>query len=300
MAVELDGAVVLVTGGANGIGAAAAGRLASRGAHVVVADVDERGTDVAAGTGGLFVRCDVREPADNEAAVAAAIAAFGGLDVAFLNAGVSTTSVRLGTSAWDLAAYRRACAINVDGVFFGVNAALPALRDRGRGALVLTASLAGLTAVPDDPIYAATKHAVVGLARALGPALAADHVAVNALCPGFADTAIKRAGPASDRRGGHSPDDARRRGRRAAGRPGQRPHRPGLVRSAGPGRQPWVSVTCQVPGPPMAHGWAESRGQSDLNRAVIGIAGRGQRPAQRMGIGDVDLGRRRDDGQAAE
>ena len=67
---------------------------------------------------------------------------------------------------------------------------LPALRHRGGGALVFTSSLAGLTAVPADPVYAATKHAVVGLARALGPALAADHVAVNALCPGFADTAI--------------------------------------------------------------------------------------------------------------
>ncbi len=190
MAVELDGAVVLVTGGANGIGAAAARRLASRGAHVVVADVDERGADVAAEIGGLFAHCDVREPADSEAAVSAAVTAFGGLDVAFLNAGVSTTSVRLGRPAWDLAAYRRAFAINVDGVFFGVNAALPALRDRGRGAMVLTASLAGLTAVPADPIYAATKHAVVGLARSLGPVLAADNVTVNALCPGFADTAI--------------------------------------------------------------------------------------------------------------
>ena len=190
MAVELDGAVVLVTGGANGIGAAAARRLAGRGAHVVVADVDERGAAVAAEMGGLFVRCDVSEPADCEAAVSAAIAAFGGLDVAFLNAGVSTIGVSLGGPGWDLAAYRRAFAINVDGVFFGVNAALPALRARGRGALVLTASLAGLTAVPADPIYAATKHAVVGLARALGLALAADKVAVNALCPGFADTAI--------------------------------------------------------------------------------------------------------------
>jgi NAD(P)-dependent dehydrogenase (short-subunit alcohol dehydrogenase family) len=133
MAVELDGAVVIVTGGANGIGAAAARRLASRGAHVVVADVDERGADVAAEVGGLFVYCDVREPAASEAAVSAAVAAFGGLDVAFLNAGVSTTSVRLGGPGWDLAAYRRAFAINVDGVFFGVHAALPALRDRGSG-----------------------------------------------------------------------------------------------------------------------------------------------------------------------
>jgi NAD(P)-dependent dehydrogenase (short-subunit alcohol dehydrogenase family) len=190
MAIDLNGAVVLVTGGANGIGAAATRRLADCGARVVVADIDERGADVAAAVGGLFARCDVGKLADNEAAVAAAVSAFGGLDVAFLNAGVSTTSVGLGGPAWDLAAYQRAFAVNVDGVFFGVNAALPALRDRGGGALVLTSSLAGLTAVPADPIYAATKHAVVGLARALGPALAADRVAVNALCPGFADTAI--------------------------------------------------------------------------------------------------------------
>jgi DNA-binding transcriptional MerR regulator len=70
----------------------------------------------------------VREQADNEAAVTVAVTAFGGLDVAFLNAGVSTTSVRLGGPAWDLAAYRRALGVNVDGIFSGVNAALPALR----------------------------------------------------------------------------------------------------------------------------------------------------------------------------
>jgi NAD(P)-dependent dehydrogenase (short-subunit alcohol dehydrogenase family) len=110
--------------------------------------------------------------------------------VAFLNAGVSTTSVRLGGPAWDLAADRRAFGVNVDGVSFGMNAALPALRARGRAALVFTSSLPGLTAVPGDPIYAATRHAIIGLAQALGPALAADHIAVNAPCPGTAYTAI--------------------------------------------------------------------------------------------------------------
>jgi NAD(P)-dependent dehydrogenase (short-subunit alcohol dehydrogenase family) len=193
MAIDPDGAVVLITGGANGIGAATARRLAQAGAKVVIADIDERGAQLAEQINGRFVRCDVREPADHQAAVSAAVQAFGGLDVAFLNAGVSTTNVRLGDGpAWDLAAYRRAFGINVDGVFFGVNAALPAMKARGRGALVLTSSLAGLTAVPQDPIYAATKHAVVGLARALGPALAGQHIAVNALCPGFADTAINQ------------------------------------------------------------------------------------------------------------
>src|SRR5260370_9219345 len=108
MAVELDGGVAVATGGANGTGAAAGRRLAGHGAGVVVADIDERGSNVAAEVGGLFVRCDVRDPADSESAVSAAVGAFGGLDVAFLNAGVSPTSVDLGGPAWDLAAYRRA------------------------------------------------------------------------------------------------------------------------------------------------------------------------------------------------
>src|SRR5258708_7559514 len=139
MAVELDGAVVLVTGGANGIGAAAARRLAGRGAHVVVADVAERGADVAAEVGGLFARCDVRDPADSEAAVSAAVGAFGGLDVAFLNAGVSTTRVARGGPAWDLAAYRRAVAATPGGGVCGARAPPPAVAGPGGAGAALRA-----------------------------------------------------------------------------------------------------------------------------------------------------------------
>jgi NAD(P)-dependent dehydrogenase (short-subunit alcohol dehydrogenase family) len=183
------GKIALITGGSNGIGAAVARRLAGLGARIVIADVDvPRGSALADEIDGAFVRCDVREPGDSVAAVAAAVDAFGGLDLAFLNAGVGT-GCGVGDD-FDPAAYRRAMAINLDGVVFGVQAALPALRARGGGDIIATASMAGLTATPFDPIYGANKAAVVGLVRALGPTAEADGVRVNALCPSFADTAI--------------------------------------------------------------------------------------------------------------
>jgi NAD(P)-dependent dehydrogenase (short-subunit alcohol dehydrogenase family) len=86
--------------------------------------------------------------------------------------------------------YRRAMGANLDGVVFGAHAVLPALRARGGGAIVATASLAGLTGVPYDPIYSANKHAVVGLVRSLGPAVAHEAIRVNAICPGFSESAI--------------------------------------------------------------------------------------------------------------
>lgn len=186
---ELEGAVALVTGGASGIGAAAVRQLAAGGARVVVADLDlDAAQELAAEVGGTAVRCDVRDPADNERAVAHAEAEHGGLDVVLLNAGIAG-----GFSSWDdldLERYRTMTAVNVDGVVFGVRAALPALRRRGGGALVATASLAGLAPAPGTPVYALTKGAVVQFVRSMAPPLAAEGIRLTALCPGFVETPL--------------------------------------------------------------------------------------------------------------
>ncbi len=186
---DLDGRVALVTGGASGIGAGVCRALASAGAQVVVCDIDLDGASaVAEEIGGLALRCDVSVLADNEAAVASAVESFGGLDLVVLNAGVDSLAVTL--DRFDEATYRRAMGVNLDGVVFGLAAALPALRARGGGRVVVLASLAGLAPVPMDPIYAANKAAVVNLVRSIGPGLAAGGIVVNAVCPGFTDTAI--------------------------------------------------------------------------------------------------------------
>ncbi len=179
----------LLTGGASGFGAEVARQLARRGDQVVLVDVDEAGGQaVAEEVGGHFLRCDV---SDHDAVVETTRQAeelLGGLDLVFLNAGISS-GFGLGDD-FDLAAYRRAMGINLDGVVFGVHAAIPALRRAGGGSIVATASMAGLTATAFDPVYGANKHAVVGLVRALGPALAPEGIRVNAFCPGFAETKI--------------------------------------------------------------------------------------------------------------
>jgi NAD(P)-dependent dehydrogenase (short-subunit alcohol dehydrogenase family) len=181
--------VALVTGGAGGLGRATCIALAEAGAEVVIADLDsEAGTELAQRLGGHFVETDVSDLDSDLRAVAFATEHCGGLDLAFLNAGI-TSGCGLGDE-FDLELYRRAMGVNLDGVAFGIHAVLPALRARGGGAIVATSSLAGLTGVPLEPIYTANKHAVVGLVRSLGPALALENIRLNAVCPGFAETAM--------------------------------------------------------------------------------------------------------------
>jgi NAD(P)-dependent dehydrogenase (short-subunit alcohol dehydrogenase family) len=185
----MDGRIALITGAAHGIGAALARRLAGLGARVVLADVDTAaGAELAGELGAIFVRCDVGQPADSAHAVAAAVDAYGGLDLVALNAGV-LGSCTVGDD-FDPVRYRRDMAINLDGVVYGAHAARPALLARGGGDIVATASLAALAPQPLDPIYSANKAAVVALVRALGPAWKTEGVRVNAICPGYADTAL--------------------------------------------------------------------------------------------------------------
>lgn len=184
-----SGKVALITGGASGFGAEVARQLVRRGDAVVLCDVDEVGGQaVADELGAAFLRCDVSSYDEVVATTEAAEKVHGGLDMVFLNAGISTGCGI--AEDFELARYRRAMAINIDGVVFGAHAAIPALRRRGGGSIVATASMAGLTGTPFDPVYGANKHAVVGLVRALGPALAPQGIRVNAFCPGFAETKI--------------------------------------------------------------------------------------------------------------
>jgi NAD(P)-dependent dehydrogenase (short-subunit alcohol dehydrogenase family) len=181
--------IVLVTGGATGIGAAVGRLCAARGDSVVVADVDESaGRRTAEQLGGLFVATDVSDPEASRAAVAAAEQHYGRLDLAVLNAGIGVLEGPV--EATPVEDYRRMTGVNVDGVFFGLQAAVPALIRAGGGAVVATASLAGLVATPSTPVYSLTKHAVVGLVRSAGAQLAGRGITLAAVAPGFADTAI--------------------------------------------------------------------------------------------------------------
>jgi len=182
-----DGKVAVVTGAASGIGLACVTRFAGEGATVVAVDIADDVETVARSLGGMAVRADVSRPAD-WLTVVESVRSLGGVDAVYLNAGVTTEQGDITALTDDQ--YRRILAVNVDGVVFGARALVPELVARGGGALVATASLAGLVAFAADPIYAMTKHAVVGLVRALALTLVDRGVTVNAICPGLVDTPL--------------------------------------------------------------------------------------------------------------
>jgi NAD(P)-dependent dehydrogenase (short-subunit alcohol dehydrogenase family) len=184
-----EGKVAFVTGAASGIGKATAERLAGEGATVVVADLNvEAGEKVAADIGGRFISLDVADPAAWDAAVSGVLADTGAPALVHLNAGVGTGEAD--PAALTDAQYRLIMGANVDGVVFGTRALAPLMERNGGGAIVATASLAGLLPYSPDPVYAATKHFVVGFVRAVAPTLQAKGIRMNAVCPGMVDTPL--------------------------------------------------------------------------------------------------------------
>ncbi|WP_197497395.1 SDR family oxidoreductase [Mycobacterium sp. 852013-51886_SCH5428379] len=181
-----------MTGGASGIGRATAVRLAAEGMQVCVVDIEGAAAEaVAEPLGGVGLRCDVTDPDQVDATFASCMADLGGLDVAFLNAGV-TIDWSGDIGSLDLTQYRRSIGVNLDGVVFGVRAAVRAMRSSGAGdrAILATSSLAGLMPWHPDPVYSLGKHAVVGMMRSIAPNLAAEGIAVHTICPGITETGV--------------------------------------------------------------------------------------------------------------
>lgn len=190
--------VVAITGAANGVGAAVAERMANDGARVVALDVDdERGEALVSSLGErhMFKHLDVSDASAWASVLDAIVDETGGLDVLHLNAGVMLRPNGVPTFDDWLEwlredSYRRIMGVNVDGVVFGLMAAVPRMERLGGGAIVVTSSLAGVTPLPIDPIYAMTKHALVGLVRSADMSLGSKGIRLNAVLPGGIDTAI--------------------------------------------------------------------------------------------------------------
>jgi 3alpha(or 20beta)-hydroxysteroid dehydrogenase len=203
MTARLKGKTALITGGARGQGAAHGRRLADEGANVILGDILEDAGHAharelrAAGHDVHFVRLDVTTPGDWNAAVDAAETRFGQLDILVNNAGVVRVAPMVDESddGW-----HTTMAVNATGVFYGMRAAIPALRRNGGGSIINIASIYGPVGAPGYVAYTASKGAVIAMTKVAALEHAQDRIRVNAICPGPVRT------PMSEQEGDDSVD----------------------------------------------------------------------------------------------
>lgn len=197
MAGRFEGKVIVITGAAGGIGRAASERFASEGANVVAVDLKDTDLDGTVravkdrGAEALAVAADVTKAEQVQTYVSAATARFGGIDYFFNNAGIEGVVTPLTEYPEDV--FDKVIAVNLKGVWLGMKYVGPVIKQRGGGAIVNTASTAGLSGTPSLIAYGASKHAVVGMTKSAAVEFAPDRIRVNAICPSPIETRMMRS-----------------------------------------------------------------------------------------------------------